>query len=414
MSRSRHTAWFGIVPARYYAGVIDEPGRRGPAAQRDAAWTSLAPSTRRVILEILLHGPLARTELAHRLDLSTASLTRITKPLLDQGLLREMPEPASGAGGRPLQPLDIDPGLQHFVGIKLTGSRAYGVLTDLRADIVRTDEVEVANHDVDAVLATLHELVSRLGADGTPVTAVGVGLGGAVRGCSLVVRAPFLTWRDVDLARLLRRRLGRPAVISNDLDALMEAEHWFGAGRDVPNFAALTIGAGVGGGLVVHDALVTGADAGLGLLGHFPIDPLGPACPDGHRGCANAMLSMDAIRTHASLALNRPVTYGEVLDLAEAGDPVADQIVGNAAYAFGVLIAAVANIALPDRVILTGEGIRLAEVGWDRLRLGIAQNRNPEASEVVLRLMPDDPMLWARGAASVAIQRTVLADLPGD
>lgn len=65
-------------------------------------------------------------------------------------------------------------------------------------------------------------------------------------------------------------RVGLPTVISNDLDALMEAEHWFGAGRDVRNFATLTIGAGVGGGLVINDNLVTGSTLGLDSSGTSP------------------------------------------------------------------------------------------------------------------------------------------------
>jgi predicted NBD/HSP70 family sugar kinase len=174
----------------------------------------------------------------------------------------------------------------------------------------------------------------------------------------------------------------------------------------------LTIGAGVGGGLVIHDHLVSGPDSGLGLLGHFPVDPLGPACPEGHRGCVKALLTTDAIQSQAALTLGRPVTYDEVLDLAEAGNQVADQIVGRAGHAFGTLIAAVANIAQPERIILTGEGIRLAQVAESRVRAAIAQARHAEASPIDLRFINDEPTLWARGASAVAIQRTVLAALP--
>ncbi|MFJ4234272.1 ROK family protein [Cellulosimicrobium cellulans] len=374
-------------------------------------WTPLSSTSRRVALEVLLHGPLARTELARRLDLSTPSLTRITKPLLDAGVLREVHEPAPRGGGRPLQPLDVDPDLQQFVGIKLTGFRAYGVLTNLRADILATSTREITAQDPQSVVEVLDTLVSNLSGRSAPA-AVGVGLGGAVRDFTLVQRAPFLHWHGVDLGRLLAERTRLPVAIANDLDALMEAEHWFGDGRDVHSFAALTIGAGVGGGLVIHDRLVTGPDSGIGLLGHFPLDPLGPSCPEGHRGCADAMLSTEAIHTQAAMVLGRAVTYDEVLDLAAAGDPLADQIVGRSAHAFGTLIAAVANIAQPERILLTGEGIRLAHVAQHRLRAGIAQARQPEASPLDLRILDDDPTLWARGAAAVAIQRTVLSDLP--
>jgi predicted NBD/HSP70 family sugar kinase len=107
----------------------------------------------------------------------------------------------------------------------------------------------------------------------------------------------------------------------------------------------------------------------------------------------------------------RERTPRQVLDLAAAGDPTADRIVGNAARAFGVLVAAIANIALPEWILLTGEGIRLAEVGWDRLQDSIRENRNPEASKLDVHLLEDDPVLWARGAAAVAIQRSLLGEL---
>ncbi|OJV80972.1 MAG: hypothetical protein BGO37_15780 [Cellulomonas sp. 73-92] len=378
-------------------------------------WKSLSASERRVALEVLVRGPLARTELAQRLGLSTPSLSRLTKPLLDLGVLHEVDdaEPVARGGGRPPQPLDVNPRLEHFVGIKLTGTRAYAALTDLRAGIIRAADARVDDHDPQAVVEVLAGLVHDLNGDtAATVLAIGVGLGGMVVEDVRVGRAPFLGWRDVDLGPQLTARTGLPVVLANDLDALMEAEHWFGAGRDVTNFAALTIGAGVGCGLVVHDRLVHGRDSGLGLLGHFPLDPLGPACPDGHRGCANALLSMDAIQTQASLATGRALEYDEVLDLAQAGDPITDQIVGNAARAFGVLVADVANIAQPERVVLTGEGIRLAEVGWERLVSSIREHRNAEAAELDLLLVKDDPTLWARGAAAVAIQRTVLDTLP--
>jgi predicted NBD/HSP70 family sugar kinase len=390
-------------------------------------WSALSASARGVALEVLVRGPLARTELARRLDLSTASLSRLTKPLLDEGVLREVDEPADAAprgGGRPPQPLDVDATLDHFVGVKLTGSSAFGVLTDLRARILASCEVAIEDHAPEAVTALLAGLVRELAAGagatagasgagaGHGIAAVGVGLGGIVRDDVLVGRAPFLGWHDVPLGRTLAAATGYPVVLANDLDALMEAEHWFGAGADVADFATLTIGAAVGCGLVVHDRLVQGPDSGVGLLGHFPLDPLGPACPDGHRGCANALLSMDAIRTQASLALGRPVTYDQVLDLAEAGDPIADQIVGGAARAFGLLVADVASIVQPRLIVLTGEGIRLAEIGWERLTSAVHDYRNREASPVDLRLVRDDPYLWARGAAAVAVQRTVLDTLP--
>lgn len=354
-----------------------------------------------------MHGPLSRTELARRLDLSTASLTRLTRMLLDEGIVAELPGVNRTDSGRPLQPLDVDATIGTFVGVKLTGTTAHGVRTNLRADVLAHATVTLTDRSLEAVADRLAELVTMLCGQRRP-DAVGVGLGGSVVGGARVRRAPFLGWHDLDARRALTGRLRCPTVVTNDIDALVEAEHWFGHGRGVRNFAVLTVGAAVGGGLVIHDQLVTSADAGLGLLGHFPIDPLGPPCAEGHRGCAHSLMASESIQTHASLSYGRHVGFDEVIALAREGDSIAESIVGNAARAFGTLIAAVANIALPELVLLTGEGVAVAEAGWDVLLDSVAAARNPAAAPVDIRLVPDEPDLWARGAAAVAIQHTVL------
>jgi hypothetical protein len=161
-----------------------------------ATWTPLSGSERRVALEVLLHGPLARIELAKRLDLSTTSLTRLTRSLVDSGLLREATETdaTARANGRPMQPLDIDPERQHFVGIKLTGANAYGVLTNLRADVIGTHQVDLPSHEPTEVAGVLAELVADLATHADEVTAIGIGLGGAVSNYTHVSRTPFLSW----------------------------------------------------------------------------------------------------------------------------------------------------------------------------------------------------------------------------
>ncbi len=372
-------------------------------------WSEMSSSTRLVALEVLLHGPLARTELSHRLGLSSASLTRLTKPLMALGLLHDS-EPASQRGtGRPLQPLEIEPGLESFVGVKLTGFRAYAVLTNLRAQIQSSAEAEIDDRHPHGVVTTVVELVRELiRTAGSPVRAVGVGLGGVVHDHSLVVRAPFLGWRHVDFGSMLTDLTHLPTVVANDIDALTEAEHWFGEGRDVSSFAVLTIGAGVGCGIVVHDRLVEGKDSGIGLMGHQPLDPNGPVCAWGHRGCADSMLTTSAIESQASMALGTHVSYAQVLERARAGDPTCGALISRAAQALGTLVTTVANVIQPEHILLTGEGIELARVAEDQLTSQLAGQRDPDASHLDIRIRDDDPQLWARGAAAFAIQRIVL------
>lgn len=376
-------------------------------------WESFNASERDIALEVLLHGPTSRLELSERTGLSTASLSRLTKPLLEAGVLYEVEEterrPATG--GRPRQPLDVVADLGLFVGIKLTEDHAYGVLTNLRSEQLATASITLTSQEPDPAVRDLAGLIDAL-AQGRPPVAAGVCLGGAVVGHSRVRSAPFLRWKDVDLGARLSALTSLPAVISNDLDSLMEIERWFGLGRDLQNFAVLTIGAGVGTGAVINWGLVTSPDAGFGLLGHQPIDACGPTCDQGHHGCASAFLDIPEIVGRASLELGRKVSYDQTLDLARAGDPAARRVLEEAARALGTLVTTVANLCLPEKILITGEGWRLAHDHRDLILHQARTTRPALASPLDLEVVPDDPYMWARGAASVAIQHSILGSPP--
>jgi predicted NBD/HSP70 family sugar kinase len=378
-----------------------------PRTLHPRAWHSVA-------LEILVHGPLSRTELGRRLDLSPASLTRLAKPLLDSGLVIEAPTQYEARTGRPTRPLDVVATSSYFVGIKLTGDDALAVLTTLRAEVVATRRVELTSSDPESVVRLLADLVASISADVPQVTALGVCLGGLATDHREVTRAPFLGWTDpVPLAALLEQATGLPTVVDNDVQALTRAEHWFGAARGCDHFALITIGAGVGCGLVVHDAIVETADAGIGLIGHHPLDPLGPLCFVGHQGCGVAMLSIGSIEARSSVALQRPVSYEECLDLAIAGHPVAVRIVAESGRALGRLVACVANFTMAHKIILTGEGIRLAAVAREAIDVGVHLDRDPLAAPLAIEVqLQSDFTNWSRGAAATAIQSYVLGTSP--
>lgn len=385
-----------------------------PTARPGAAWTPLTGSAHLIALEVLLDGPLPRSELARRLDLSAGSLTRLCKPLLDSGLLVETDSGAGGAGsGRPTRPLDVDERSHHFVGVKLTADTAYAVLTTLRATVLARAEAPLPDCSAATVTATVAGLVRSLtspvdAVSVADVRAVGVGVGGLVDAAGTVVSAPFLDWTSVPFGPALERELGAPVVVDNDVLSLTRAEQWFGSARRCDHFAVITIGVGVGYALVVHDEVVAGPDAGVGLVGHHPLDPAGPLCPQGHSGCAGAMLTTEGIAARAAVAMRRPVGYDEVLDLAVEGEPVARRVVDDAARALGRLVAAVGNLAMPKMVVLTGDGVRLAEVGRSALHAGIRLDRSLRAMPLDVRVRPAGFVEWARGAAVTAIRTFVL------
>ncbi|GAA3487003.1 ROK family transcriptional regulator [Streptomyces cremeus] len=378
-----------------------------------------APSTqiqmtgaaRAVALEVLLRGPVSRSRIAQRLGLSAGSLTRLTRPLVDAGLLVEEdggPDRESRAGRRS-RPLAVNPAAYHFLGVKVTGDAVHAVLTNLRAEALTSARRPLTDRGPASVVAAVRELADECTTGGPPVSRVGVSLGGHVREHTTVITAPFLGWTgEVPLGGLLSKSLSLPVVVDNDLLALTRAEHWFGAARGHDRCAVLTIGSGIGYGLVMHDTVVDSPDAGIGLLSHVPLDPLGPLCPDGHRGCATAMLTQSSLCAAVSVGLRRPVSYEECLDLAASGDPVAARVVTDAGRALGRLVAAIANFTLVRKIVLAGEGVRLAEVARAAVDEAVREGRTPSAAPLQLDIRQSDFTHWARGAATTAIQAHVL------
>ena len=264
------------------------------------------------------------------------------------------------------------------------------------------------DHDVERVVAAIGGLVDDLASTGSGgVAGVGVSVGGNAAGQRTVARAPFLGWRNIPLAELLEERLGVPVTIENDVIALTVAEQWFGEVRGTEAFAVVTIGAGVGYGLVMHDRVVVTPDTGLGLGGHLPLDPNGPRCPEGHAGCSTAMLSIPSITAQLGIALGREVAYAEVVELARDGQPAAAAVVEAAGRALGRMLALVTNLAMVDAIVLSGEGMGLWPIIERYVLAALAEDRDPDAAPVRLHVDDSGFDAWARGAAAVAIQSSL-------
>lgn len=376
-----------------------------------ASWLPLSPGERSVAIEVLVHGPLSRTELARRLDLSAGSLTRLTKPLIESGLLVEVPEggaPAEVRQGRPSQPLAVVAESGSFIGFKITEEMVYGVVTTLRSDIVARHDRPLTTHDPDAVVEVLGEMAQELAGAHPRLAGIGIGVGGLVEDRAVVAESPFLQWRDVPLAALVQERTGLPVVVENDVAALVESETWFGAGRGLDRFVVLTIGAGIGYGLVLGGKRVPCAEEDRGFGRHWILDPNGPLTPDGRRGSAVSLLTIPNIRYQVQAATGRDHTYEEILALAAAGEPMPARVVEEAGRALGTLVAQIANFAMPQKILLAGEGVGLMDVSGEVVRDTIRSHRHPLAAPVELETKVSDFHDWARGAAVLAIQVLVL------
>ncbi|MDR1766950.1 MAG: ROK family protein [Propionibacteriaceae bacterium] len=380
---------------------------------------SLGNSELALARQVLTRGPVHRAELGERLGLSPASLTRLIRPFLERGLFVEL-GPSSACVGRPSKPLDIREDIGVFYGFKLTGKVLQLVVTDARANPLTQRSRVLLSRQPEAVaelVATMVEEMAHLpaaaenvvgrAASHAAMTGIGICLGGKVCNGRTVLRAPFLGWEDVDFAAMVEDATGLATVVDNDLVALTEGIHWFGSARDVTDFCVITIGAGVGWGLVVHDQIVNTPDTGLGLGGHIPLGESDFACPAGHHGCAYTLLSQPGLAQRAKSVVGEAMDYEELLARAAAGEAGPAKVVSDAANALGRFIALATNLTMSPTVVLGGEGLGLWDMASEQVLAAADAERDPDAAPLRVNVVMDGFLSWARGAAAMAVQQAL-------
>ncbi|MFG2352271.1 ROK family protein [Streptomyces sp. NPDC048521] len=382
--------------------------RSTPHAETFPAHT---PAASQVFTTVLSHGPLTRLEAGRRAGLSPAAVTKAVRPLLAAGYLAEgADQEARPALGRPASLVRVNGERALFIGVKVTGGELIAVLTDLCCRIRlarRTPLPDRAPGPVLTAIADLvHELRTHAAEPASPVAGLGIAVSGDVDRAEGVVRySPFLDWRDVPLAELATTAGGLPVVVDNDVRALTIAEQWFGAGAGLSDFAVVTVGAGIGCGLVVHGRVVSGAHGVAGEIGHIVIDPAGPPCHCGNRGCLEAIAGDAAILARIQEVTGRHVTHScEAVALAHQGVPGVREVYARAGEAIGRGIATVANLFGPERVIISGEGLTAYDLFAEHIREAFTTAAFGSAARCDVQTRPLPFEEWARGAAAAAIQ----------
>jgi predicted NBD/HSP70 family sugar kinase len=363
-----------------------------------------------VTRHLLIHGPATRQDLGDRLNLSYASTSRLARALVDGGMASEALEPET-AIGRPRQVLAANPSARHVVGLKLTADTAYGVVCDMFGNVKATARAALpapgatGEVPVPAAVKTMAQLTARLGRRVPTLDGIGVSLGGVVADRSIVREGTFLGWRDVDLATPLARRTGLPVIVTNDVTALAREQLWFGAGRAHATFGVVTVGAGLGFGVVRQGVAVEALIDNGHLLAHAPVDGRGPRCTLGHAGCVAAYLNREDLERQGA------GTFSELDRARGAGDRAASRVLDAAARALGHLVATFAGALQTTCVVLAGEDVAaltaspvLAGTIAERLRPGSHEVQRCALDVVTTPLTFND---WARGAAVAGVQNVL-------
>ena len=280
-----------------------------------------------------------------------------------------------------------------LLGIDLGGSTVKLGVCDAAGRVIdrRTIDTDVDRGAVDAVTriaGAARELIEATAA----VDSCGVGAPGELDlDRQHLVRANhFPGWTNVPLPRRLGEQLGVPTVLENDSNCAAWAEFIAGAGRDTRSLACLTLGTGVGGGLVIGGELWIGANGAAGAFGHIAVDPNGPPCRCGQRGCVEQYASATAVAARYGDGSAR-----DAFDRAAGGDPHAIAVVDWACDGLAAGISNIIHAVQPEIVVLAG-GMAAAGAGLlDRVRAGVSRR------------------VRAAWLQSIRIERAVLGDDAG-
>jgi glucokinase len=233
---------------------------------------------------------------------------------------------------------------------------------------------------------------------------VGVGAPGPLdRERGVVIVAPNLGWRDFPLRDRITERLGLPATLDNDANCATVGEWWQGAARGGRNVVGMTIGTGIGGGLIIDGQLFHGSSDVAGEIGHTTIDLNGRHCKCGNYGCLEAYASGPAIATRAREVLVREesasilpsmvsgrletITAETVYDAAKQGDAVANEIVRDTARYLGAGVANLLNIFNADVVVIAGGVTQAGEALFGPLQAEVRRRAFRPAVEAA-RIVP--------------------------
>ena len=261
-------------------------------------------------------------------------------------------------------------------GIDVGGTKIAGGVVDEHGTILEELRVESPATDAHAIEAAIEKLVTELRIR-HPIDAVGVGAAGYIdKARAVVLFAPNLAWRDLDLKADLELALALPVVVENDANAAAWGEFQFGAGHDVDDLLLVTVGTGVGGGLVLDGALYRGAFGVGAEIGHMRVVPDGMLCGCGNRGCFEMYASGSALVREARSAaragsllaadlLERAggdpdaITGPLVTEAAQAGDTFAVEQLASLGRWLGEGIASLTAV-LDPAVVVVGGGVSAA------------------------------------------------------
>ena len=345
----------------------------------------------RIYKVIEQNAPISRVKIAKISNLAPASVTKITRYLLEKGIITETERQAS-TGGRCA--ISIKPNSEKIYVIAITIGRRLLSLSRYNLEGKKSVDkrINIENKSGEQLVNLLHREIQTLINDeqeqGNAISAISVTLSGLINpreGRIIYTASDKLN--NVPLAELLEKAFNIPTFIGNHTRALALAEHYFGATKTCQDSIVISIHHGVGSGIIVQGKQLLGANFNIGEIGHIQVNPQGEKCHCGNYGCLETEVSDSIIVKKVQKAIaegaNSPfegktLNIDNIYQAAAYGDPLCEGIVTEAAGYLGKTIATLINILNPEKVVIAGRIIKAQSTLFNAIKQCITHQSLPD------------------------------------
>jgi predicted NBD/HSP70 family sugar kinase len=368
-------------------------------------------------------GMISRVDLSKELGLSKPSLTYITAELINEGLILEkQPAGISQVGRQPIL-LALNPKGAYAVGVNIEMHKIQVGLINFQAEVTNSYALSLEKDFyspeelVEKIIESISLCIHKSGFPKKRISGVGIGIPGLIDPRSGIIKfLPNYGWVDINLREMIQKRINIPTFVDNDAKNVTMAEHWFGAGKGLDNFIVILIENGVVAGFVLNGQLVQG-DLGLaGAFGHTSIDPQGPLCRCGKRGCIEAYVGLSSIMrdvqniSHSDVwkkYAKKDISISNVVDEAKKGNTEFRRIFDKAGDVFGFGISQLIILMNPKKIIITAIDELADDIFFDPMFDSIKRNLADHLSEyrpdILIKKWNSD--VFIKGAGTLVLQK---------
>jgi len=377
-----------------------------------------------VVNTVLNFGPISRTKISDITNLGLSTVSNIVADLIKKDLIYETGEEESSGGRRPIL-LEFNCNDRFVLGIKIGLDGIIIGLINMKSQIL--DKVftsSPANQSeakiFEILIKAIQDLINKNKISADKVIGCGIGVSGFVHQKEgVLVSSKILGWRQIRFKEFLEQKFNFSVFVDKDVNTLTLAEKRLGVGKKIKNFVCITIGKGIGAGIVINGDIYHGSYGGAGDFGHIVIDKDGPLCYCGKRGCLEVFTSDQFIinkTKEAALGGETTLLKGflkeedgldsisvdMILGVAQKGDVIAKNIFQEVGRNLGIGVINLISLFDPELIAVGGEGAKAGELIFHPMR-EVVKNNFPQKKEIEIVPLQLGEDGWLIGAAELVL-----------